>query len=87
MDRILFELMEELHEKKLDEKVNVVVLSDHGMTTSSKMINLEKYVDFNDIEKVLGEGAFAMISPEKKKTDNVSRGERERERVENIFSH
>lgn len=32
----------------------------------------EKYVDFNDLDKVVGDGAFVMIQPEKRKTDDVS---------------
>lgn len=72
VDNILVELMEEIEEQGLSEKVNVVIISDHGMTTSTKTINLEKYVDFNDIDKVVGDGAFAMIAPEKRKVDSVS---------------
>jgi len=71
LDRILSVLIEELERKKLDDNVNVVILSDHGMAASTKVIELEKHVDFNDVEKAVGEGTFAMVAPEKKKMDNV----------------
>lgn len=74
IDKILDDLLDQLEEKKLADSVNVVILSDTGMVSSNnqRVINLEKYVDFNDIVKLVGEGAFVMIQPEKRKTESVS---------------
>lgn len=72
VDDILDDLLEEMVKKEVADDINLVVLSDHGLTTSNRVIRLEKYLDFNDIEKVVGEGAFVMIQPERKKTDHVS---------------
>ena len=76
LDKILDDLLDLLEEKKLSESVNVVILSDTGMssTKDQRVINLEKYIDFNDIVKLVGEGAFVMIQPEKRKTESVRVG-------------
>ncbi|KAI1280462.1 Glycerophosphocholine cholinephosphodiesterase ENPP6 [Halotydeus destructor] len=70
-DAILGELLKELDEKNLEDKVNIVVLSDHGMVSATRSIKLERALELNEVDKVVGEGAFVMIQPEKGKNEFV----------------
>lgn len=43
-----------------------------GMISIGEKIDLEKFVDFNDIDKFVNTGTFAMLLPEDNKEDYVS---------------
>lgn len=64
--------MKDIDEKNLEDKLNVVVVSDHGMISIGEKIDLEKFIDFNDIDKFVNTGTFAMLLPEDNKEDYVS---------------
>lgn len=70
-DKILTSVIDEISEKKLEDNVNVIILSDNGIVTATREIKLEKLIDFNDIDKAVGTGAFVMLKPEKSKTDFI----------------
>jgi ectonucleotide pyrophosphatase/phosphodiesterase family protein 6 len=74
IDEILFELQDSIKRLNLQDDVNVVVVSDHGMLDCQHFdqIEMEKILDFNDIKLFLGGGALAMILPEEGKEDSVS---------------
>lgn len=68
--------MDKIAEKKLTDEVNVVIVSDHGMLTvngddEEKVIEIEEYLDFNDVEMFLGGGAIAMIMAEEGREEEV----------------
>ncbi|XP_054721389.1 glycerophosphocholine cholinephosphodiesterase ENPP6-like [Uloborus diversus] len=54
-------------------KVNLIVVSDHGMTSvdSSKVIDIEKAADIKDIRLMLDRGAVSMLLPERGREDKV----------------
>ncbi|XP_013789120.1 ectonucleotide pyrophosphatase/phosphodiesterase family member 6-like [Limulus polyphemus] len=68
-DFALFELQDNILKKELQQELNLVVLSDHGMASvpeeNEKIINLEKHIKLNDIRYVLDKGSFVMIQTEK----------------------
>ncbi|CAG2117897.1 unnamed protein product, partial [Medioppia subpectinata] len=73
IDEILYDLYDSLAKRKLDKEVNVVIVSDHGMTQLDdfKPIVLEDRVDFDNIEVFLGGGSGAQITPKAGKLDEV----------------
>ncbi|CAG2104666.1 unnamed protein product, partial [Medioppia subpectinata] len=73
IDEILYDLYDSLAKRKLDKEVNVVVVSDHGMTQldNYKVIWLNDSVDFNNIELFLGAWGGAQITPKAGKLDEV----------------
>lgn len=70
-DKILQQVIDDIAEKKLEDTVNVMILSDNGIVTGGREIKLEKLIDLNDIDKVVGSGAFVMLKPEKSKSDFI----------------
>lgn len=73
VDDALYDLQDQLVKNDLDDEVNVYVVSDHGMMSSKKIIDieLEEYIDMNDVELILGEGAAVQILAEKGKHSEV----------------
>ncbi|RWS09659.1 ectonucleotide pyrophosphatase/phosphodiesterase family member 6-like isoform X1 [Dinothrombium tinctorium] len=70
-DKILQQLLEKIEYEKIADEMNVIVVSDHGMTEKKEIIKLEDHVDENDIEIIAGDGAFVMILPEKGRETKV----------------
>lgn len=56
-------LFHQLEAKKLKDKVNVVLIGDHGMSTvdPGEPIRLRDHLDPEDVEQALGQGAFVSI--------------------------
>lgn len=50
-DKMLGDLIKDIDVKDLEDKLNLVVVSDHGMHTIGEKIDLEKFLDFNDVEQ------------------------------------
>ncbi|RWS31963.1 ectonucleotide pyrophosphatase/phosphodiesterase family member 6-like isoform X1 [Leptotrombidium deliense] len=73
LDSILEELLEEMEKQEMNDEMNVIILSDHGMTEKAAIIDLEKLDQFdeNDFEMIVGNGAFVMLLPEKNRDNNV----------------
>ncbi|KAI8806768.1 alkaline-phosphatase-like protein [Cladochytrium replicatum] len=66
VDRALGRLMDELDTRNLTSYVNVIVVSDHGMTdlSHSRVIFMDDYVDFsNDIVQRIDAGSIVGIYP------------------------
>ncbi|XP_054712930.1 glycerophosphocholine cholinephosphodiesterase ENPP6-like [Uloborus diversus] len=75
IDFLLDMFLKELDERGLQDEVNIVVVSDHGMTltedSSVHLINLSGLMDVSDIEYMIYFGATSMLLPNKGKTDKV----------------
>jgi len=54
-------------------QVNVVVTSDHGMTSLKgvKFIQLSDYIDEDDVHKVVDYGAIVSIAAAENRSNNV----------------
>ncbi|XP_054157985.1 glycerophosphocholine cholinephosphodiesterase ENPP6-like [Oppia nitens] len=74
IDQILQELYDEIKVRKLDNELNVVIVSDHGMVQVDgfKKIHISQFVDFNnDVEMLLGGGSGAQLNPKPGKEDKI----------------
>lgn len=75
IDTLLYELQEEMTKRGLEDQVNLLVVSDHGMTLTdpSKMnlINLQNFIDPDDIKYMIYYGASSMILPVEGKEEKV----------------
>ncbi|XP_054156958.1 glycerophosphocholine choline phosphodiesterase ENPP6-like [Oppia nitens] len=73
IDKILQELYDELKSRKLDNEVNVVIVSDHGMAQEDgfKKIHLQQYIDFNDVEIFLGGWSGGQLTAKPGKEDTI----------------
>jgi predicted AlkP superfamily pyrophosphatase or phosphodiesterase len=71
-DRIMGYLKEQLQESNLWDRTNILVVSDHGMIDLSedKIIELDKIVDMNDIERII-RGPLTMIQPKSGKESEI----------------
>lgn len=72
VDGHLGDLLKGLKERGLEDKVNIIVLSDHGMTTVSRdrLIYLDDYIDLNDV-LVVDWSPIAAIRPKPGKEEKV----------------
>lgn len=72
VDKHLKNLMNGIKEKNLQHKVNIVVVSDHGMTsiTRDSVIFLDDYIDMNDVT-IIDHSPIAAIRPKAGKEDVV----------------
>lgn len=71
LDRVIGDLFLDLDQKELEGKVNVMIMSDTGVDYADKVIDLSKYIDMNDVDKLVGEGAFVMIKAEAGKHEHM----------------
>ncbi|XP_075687655.1 ectonucleotide pyrophosphatase/phosphodiesterase family member 7-like [Rhinoderma darwinii] len=78
IDRTIGYLLEAIEKNKLKDKLNVIITSDHGMTTVKKdpavqEIQLSNYINFRDIVKfdILDYGGFGMIVPKEGKEEEL----------------
>ncbi|XP_064470608.1 glycerophosphocholine cholinephosphodiesterase ENPP6-like [Ornithodoros turicata] len=75
IDTLLLGLQEKMQKRKLYDKVNLVVVSDHGMTNidsdHAMTIDIAPYIDLNDVHSILDSGAFSMIRPYIDKIEKV----------------
>jgi predicted AlkP superfamily pyrophosphatase or phosphodiesterase len=72
VDKQLQNLLQGLKSRQLDTKVNVMVVSDHGMTSLSrdKVIFLDDYINMDDI-LIVDNSAVIAIRPKQGKEDDV----------------
>jgi predicted AlkP superfamily pyrophosphatase or phosphodiesterase len=70
VDRLVGRLYTGLKQRKIADKVNLIIVSDHGMATvnQSNVVNLEDYFTLDDAEKILWTGEIVQIFP---KTGNL----------------
>lgn len=73
MDKSIGNLLDKMDSSNLWSKVNVIVVSDHGMTKTdlSKVIDISDYVDMSLIERHVENGAYMFIHPVEGKIDKV----------------
>ncbi|KAG8558441.1 hypothetical protein GDO81_016993 [Engystomops pustulosus] len=78
IDRTIAYLLEAIENNKLKDKLNVIITSDHGMTTVKKApaveeIRLSDYITFKDTVKfdILDYGGFGMIVAKEGKEDEI----------------
>ncbi|XP_074052214.1 ectonucleotide pyrophosphatase/phosphodiesterase family member 7-like [Macrotis lagotis] len=78
IDRTIGYLVEAIEKNGLKDHLNVIILSDHGMTTVKKNPNvteilLSNYIKFRDLVKfdILDYGGFGMILPKPGKEEDI----------------
>lgn len=74
LDRALQTLNRGLTEKGLQDKVNVMLFSDHGMTNikwMDRVIELDKYINMSDIIKTMDRGPVVNVWPRGPKHQQV----------------
>ncbi|XP_075037620.1 ectonucleotide pyrophosphatase/phosphodiesterase family member 7-like [Mixophyes fleayi] len=78
IDRTFGYLLDAIENNKLKDKLNVIITSDHGMTTVKKEpaveeIKLSNYIDFKELVKfdILDYGGFGMIVPKEGKEEEL----------------
>ncbi|RWS20133.1 ectonucleotide pyrophosphatase/phosphodiesterase family member 6-like isoform X1, partial [Leptotrombidium deliense] len=67
---ILNNVLDKLKATGLSKTVNVYIMSDHGMTRPVKKVFLEDYIDFNDVEMLIGSATFSMIKAVNESAEN-----------------
>ncbi|KAG9479871.1 hypothetical protein GDO78_011741 [Eleutherodactylus coqui] len=66
VDQMLQNLDQQITESGLKNEVNIILFSDHGMTDifwMEKVIELAKYIDFNDIVQIKDRGPVVSLWP------------------------
>ncbi|XP_036595441.1 ectonucleotide pyrophosphatase/phosphodiesterase family member 7-like [Trichosurus vulpecula] len=78
IDRTIGYLVEAIEKNGLKDNLNVIITSDHGMTTVKKQPNvteilLKNYIKFRDLVKfdILDYGGFGMILPKPGKEEDI----------------
>lgn len=77
LDDLLVYLIDEMQKKELDKEMNILLVSDHGMldVQSKKhktiLIDIENYLDENDVEVMLDRGSISMIIPKANKEEKI----------------
>lgn len=74
VDRDLARLYEGLKARKIDKKVNLIIVSDHGMATvyQKNVVLLDDYFDFADTDRILWTGEIVQIFPKEGKLDEIA---------------
>ena len=72
VDKQLLNLINGIQSRQLEDKVNIIVVSDHGMTSLSreKVVFLDDYINMDDVTIVDGSAVVA-IRPDQEKTEMV----------------
>ena len=73
VDMYIKRLMDGLKTRKIDKKVNVIIVADHGMANvnvNNKTL-LDDYFDFDLAERILWTNEIVQIFPKKGKTDAI----------------
>ncbi|KAK3852388.1 hypothetical protein Pcinc_041023 [Petrolisthes cinctipes] len=75
LDDVIHYLLTQLQERELTDKVNIVIVSDHGMTSTASedvnMIELDDYLDSSLVEHIADAGAFMNIKVPQQNVDKV----------------
>lgn len=73
VDRYIKQLMDGLKTRKIDKKVNVIIVSDHGMASVDQRnaTFLDDYFNFDLAEKIVWTNEIVQIFPNKGKTDEI----------------
>jgi predicted AlkP superfamily pyrophosphatase or phosphodiesterase len=73
VDRYIGQLMEGLKRRRIDEKANVIIVSDHGMAPVDirNTTFLEDYFNFDTTERILWTNEIVQIFPKAGKEDEI----------------
>ena len=77
LDDLLLYVQDEIKKKHLDDQVHLVLVSDHGMLNvlSKKekaiLIDIDDYVNEDDVEMMLDRGSMAFIIPKKDREEKI----------------
>ncbi|KAK3106151.1 hypothetical protein FSP39_013757 [Pinctada imbricata] len=73
VDQGVMFLQNKLKENGLEDKVNVMIFSDHGMTnvSDSRVVNLTTVIDMADIDVIMDSGPTVYVWPKNNKIDKV----------------
>ena len=73
VDMYIKRLMDGLRARKVDKKVNVIIVADHGMANVDvrRATFLDDYFDFDWTEKILWTNEIVQIFPKKGRTDAI----------------
>jgi predicted AlkP superfamily pyrophosphatase or phosphodiesterase len=76
VDENVRRLMDGLRERKIDKKVNVIIVSDHGMATvdQKNAVVMDDYLDNDKTERVLTTGEIWQIFPKAGLEDQIMAG-------------
>lgn len=72
VDKTLQEFRNNLTSVGLEDDVNIVIFSDHGMINISKIVNITDAINISDIKIIFQEPSYISIWPEEGKLDKVS---------------
>lgn len=66
-------LLDGLKKRKINKKVNLIIVSDHGMATVDQRnaVVLDDYFNFDDAERILWTGEIVQIFPKQGKQDEI----------------
>ncbi|XP_050405716.2 ectonucleotide pyrophosphatase/phosphodiesterase family member 5 [Patella vulgata] len=82
MDQLLGYMIQKLRNNNLWDSLNVIVTSDHGMTSvdvDNKLVNINDYVPDNTVKMVPRDGAVIQIIPEDGQEDVVFQAIKDKE--------
>ncbi|XP_061166399.1 glycerophosphocholine cholinephosphodiesterase ENPP6-like [Saccostrea echinata] len=71
IDKNLQSFREQLTSLNLQNEVNIMIFSDHGMTNITKMVNITDVLDFRDIKVIMSEVPYVGIWPMDGKLEKV----------------
>lgn len=73
-DEAIKQMLDMLVQEGLEDKVNIVIFSDHGMTeiSESRTIDISDHIGYADVEAVRDKGAVCSIWPREGKLEKVS---------------
>jgi Uncharacterized proteins of the AP superfamily len=73
VDESLNRLMQGLKARKIDKKVNLIIVSDHGMASYRlrDAVILDEFFDPNDAERIFWIGEFTQIFPKEGKEEKI----------------
>ncbi|XP_071153575.1 glycerophosphocholine cholinephosphodiesterase ENPP6-like [Mytilus edulis] len=72
-DEAIKQMLDMLVQEGLEDKVNIVIFSDHGMTeiSESRTIDISDHIGYADVEAVRDKGAVCSIWPREGKVEKV----------------
>ncbi len=73
VDEYIDHLMKGLRARQIENKVNLIIVSDHGMANvyPKKVTLLDDYIDFDDTERILWTSEIQQIFPKPGKLDTI----------------
>ena len=76
LDKRVDIIQDELEKRNLTDKVNVIIVSDHGMANrwEKQMINMSHYIEEEDLQRSIFGGPLAYLWPKPNKLMKVRQG-------------